>query len=222
MRGEDHQPRAGIVAGVGFGSRRQDASSRQTALAIAIVVVPVSVIGHELGHFLSELAFGFESPTLHYASTGFARESEFWVFVRRGDVAAASAIADVTHAVVSSALGPLTSYALVAAGLWGLARRGAAVFLALAMSSAARFAPVLLLFALGRAEHTDEAHVSRALDVPPAVLVAAAILALLAATIGGAVLTTRRGRGRLVLPTVIGVVIGTVLWMGVLGPIVLP
>ena len=94
-------------------------STPLSALLLSIVIVPLSVVCHELGHFFSDIAFGFDSPTLHYASSGFARESEFWAMVRAGDLAAASEIARVTHAGISSALGLLISYLLVGMGLWG-------------------------------------------------------------------------------------------------------
>jgi hypothetical protein len=192
------------------------------ALLLAIAIVPFSVLAHELAHHFSDSAFGFENPTLHYASSGFAREPEFWALVRAGDLAAAGDIAQVTHAGVSALSGLVISYLFVGLGLWGLARSGAVAFLALAMSSAARFPLVLLLYAIGRFEHTDEAHVAQALGVPEAALVGAGVIALLAATLGGAALLRRSGRRRLVLPTLVGVALGTVLWMGLLGPLVLP
>ena len=192
------------------------------AVLVGFVALPPSVLVHELGHICSYLAFGFKSPTLHYASSGFAREPEFWSLVRAGNLAAAGEIADVTRAGLSALSGLLISYLIVAIGLWRLNRSGAPVFFAVAVSSAVRFPLVLLLFILGRAEHTDEAHVAQTLGVPDTILFALGGAALLVATVGGARLLVRQRRGQLVLPVLIGVVAGTVFWMGFLGPLVLP
>jgi hypothetical protein len=189
---------------------------------VATTLLPVAVLAHELGHFLSDLAFGFEGASLHYAYSGFAGEQEFWRLVRAGNLAAAADIASIRHVGISALNGLLVTYALIALGLRMAARRSFLVPLAIALGSAARLPLVLLLSALGRAEHTDEAHVAQALGVPEALAFAASGLALLAAVIGGWHILSRHGHKRLIAPMFAGVVAGTVLWTGVIGPLVLP
>ena len=194
-------------------------------LAIAVMcaaIVPLAILLHELGHAFGYWAFHFKSPTLHYASSSFAGEREFWTQLREGDAGAASRIAGVTQAGLSASFGVVISYLLVTVGLWGLGRFKAVAFLGLAMSSAARFPLVFILVVLGRSEHTDEAHVALALGVPEVLLTVLGIFALISATVGGGVLLARQGRRWLIVPTAIGVIAGTTLWMGVIGPHVLP
>jgi hypothetical protein len=191
-------------------------------VCIAVALVPVAVQLHELAHFVTDLAFGHPDPALHYASAGFAGEQEFWSLVRRGEWAAANQIVNVRHAGISALSGLLVSYLLIGAGVWRATRASPVLPLAIALGSAARFPLVLLLYAFGRAEHTDEAHVSQALGVPLPLMFGIAAAALLAATVAGWRILRRRSGTRLVLPLFAGVVAGTVLWIGIVGPAVLP
>ena len=92
---------------------------------------------------------------------------------------------------------------------------------ALAVAASAR---VVVLFPAitGRSQNTDEAHVSQALLVPEVPLHAFGFVAFAVATGGSFVVLRRQGRARLMAPLVVGTVFGTGLWMGLLGPMVLP
>jgi hypothetical protein len=94
--------------------------------------------------------------------------------------------------------------------------------LAIALGSAARFPLVLLLYALGRAEHTDEAHVSQALGVPLALMFGIGAAFLVTVTVAGWRILQHRREAHVALPLFAGVVAGTVLWIGIIGPAVLP
>jgi hypothetical protein len=206
-------------------SHTEDTANVRQSLAImaaCAVVVPSTILLHEVGHVFGYLVFGFKSLTLHYASSSFAGEREFWSLLRAGDPGAANRIAGVTQAGLSALFGLVVSYLIVVIGLWGLTRFRAVVFLGFAAGSAARFPLVIFLVLLGRSEHTDEAHVAQALGVPQALLSVLGVLAFLAAAVGGAFLLGRRGRGRDIAPAFAGVIAGTVLWMGLIGRHVLP
>jgi hypothetical protein len=195
--------------------------ARGAALVVAALAVPPAVLLHEAGHYWTDRAFGVES-SIHYASTGFPDEAEFWKLVRAGNHEGASKIADVRGAGWSALAGLLVSYGMIGLGVWGVRRSGRLACLVLASAPAMRFPLVLPLALLGRSEHTDEAHVADALGVPPGLLWSVGLLLLLAATVGVWGPLDGRGRARLVSAVWAGLAVGTVAWLGVLGPAMLP
>lgn len=190
--------------------------------AISVGAVPLAVLGHEAGHLIGYFVFDFPSPVLHYASSAFEGEPEFWGSLRAGDVAGAASIVDIWAAGISAGLGLLVSYCMI--GFPALApRQGASTPAAcLGVAAAARFPLVLLLVALGRAEHTDEAHVSQALGIPLTFLIILAGVALVAAVVGPYRRLPEPNRGKVMLAMVGGSIVGTVLWMAAVGPALLP
>jgi hypothetical protein len=192
------------------------------AAVMGLVAVPAAVVLHEAGHVAGFQAFGLDAPSLHYAYSGFAGQRDFWDLLREGDRAGAARLAPVVPAGLSTLFGLIVSYAMIALGTWGVAQFHSAAFVAVALSAAARFPPVLVLALLGRAEHTDEAHLSLTLGVPPAAPIVLGLAALGVATVGIGWLLRRRGRTHLMAPALLGVVAGTGVWMGWLGRAVLP
>lgn len=91
-------------------------------------------------------------------------------------------------------------------------------------ASAVRFVPVGIFLIRGAAEHTDEAHVAQALSAPP-LLPALILLGIVLAAVS--IITVVRSlpvtdRRALLIDLVGGVIAGTVVWMGLVGPAMLP
>ena len=196
---------------------------RWPAVAImSVVFVPLAVLGHEAGHMAGYLAFDFPSPVLHYASSGFDGEPEFWGSLRAGDVAAAMSIVDIRAAGISAGLGLLVSYLMISFAAFAPRRATSFPAICLGVAAAARFPLILLLAALGRAEHTDEAHVSQALGIPFALLMTLAGVTLSAAVVGSYLKLPGPHRGKLMAALLGGTAAGTVIWMAGVGPALLP
>ncbi len=204
---------------------RAAATHRLRRIALAALCVPPAVLLHEFGHWVGNTLAGIPEPTLHYASTGFRNQPAFWSAVRAGDMALAETMGSVSGAGVAAFLGIAISWGLMIAGAW-LVRRPPLRIVASAVvfASAVRFVPVGIFLIRGTAEHTDEAHVAQALAAPllltPLILLGIVLAAIsIIAVVRRLPVDERPG---LLLDVVGGVVAGTVVWMGFVGPAVLP
>lgn len=180
-------------------------------LAWCLVLVPATIQLHEAGHWLVARLAGF-APVLHFASVdGIPDQPPF------GGAAPAVALASLA--------GPAVSILLVLTGMMSAARAWA---MPLVAAGILRFVinPMFLvqqaLVAAGIAEagagNFDEIVAARALGWPPAALALPGALVLLL----GLVWLWRRASGRQLAVLLAGTVAGVVLWMGALGPILLP
>lgn len=200
-------------------------TDRLRRIAVAAACVPPAVLLHEFGHWIGNVLAGLPEPTLHYASTGFRSQPAFWTAVRTGDMALAETMGSVTGAGVAAFLGIAISWGLMLGCAW-LVRRPAArvVAAAVVLASAVRFLPVGIFLLRGAAEHTDEAHVAQALSTPS--LVSALILLGIGFAAISIVTVVRSipgdQRRALLVDLVGGVTAGTIAWMGLVGPALLP
>jgi hypothetical protein len=192
-----------------------------TAAIWGVLLTPVMVLVHELGHLAILWAGGVDSLTLSYSSSGFPGQPEFWRLLRAGNNAAAAHIAPIGVVGASDVAGLVVSYASALGFLAGSIRRGSAIMLALSVAAAARFPLVLLLFGMGRSEHTDEAHAALTLGIPVQIMVFLGLLVTVSVSAFG-VGVRRERRVALFTGAVLGVVVGVVLWLGHVGPAVLP
>lgn len=206
-------------------TERAALTDRLRRIALVALCVPPAVLLHEFGHWIGNALAGLPEPTLHYASTGFRNQPAFWTAVRTGDMALAETMGSVTGAGIAAFLGIAMSWGLMIGCAW-LVRRPAVRIVAAAVvfASAVRFVPVGIFLVRGAAEHTDEAHVVQALSAPqllPALILLGIGLAALSITT--VVRSLPAGdRRSLLIDLVAGVITGTVLWMGVVGPALLP
>lgn len=196
-------------------------SSGLWLFGIAFLSVPVSILLHELGHYGAYRAFGFDSPAMHYASSGFPGDSEFWSQLQAGNQKEAMRIAGITQMGISAMLGLLVSYAIVVIGIWSYVRFRFTEGLCFAASSAARFPLVAILFILGK-QHHDEAHVEQALGIPEVFLFLIGIGCTIASTLLAAYLLSRQNAAWQILPIIAGVVVGTICWMNGVGAFFIP
>jgi hypothetical protein len=213
-----HTPPPGGISLTSFTSDRR---ARLFAAALATVLAPATILAHEAGHFLGYVVFGFPSPKLHYASAGWDGLREFTLHLQAGELVAAGSIANIGLSGITSAIGPLVTYLAIGTGLWALHRFESIGGAALAVAASARVI-VLLPVVTGQSQNSDEARVSQALSVPEMPLHVLGFAACIVAIGGSFVLLRRQGRARLLAPLIVGTVFGAGLWMGLLGPMVLP
>jgi hypothetical protein len=190
----------------------------QRAAVWAAFLMPAGILSHEAAHYVGYLAFDLPDPTLSYASGGFAGMREYWIMLREGERAAADAIAPIRDVGLSALFGPLLTIAIGGVGLWLLAVRKSAFGGALAFTAFFRALPVLVVYALGTPEHTDEAHIALTLGVPDLPLG----LLQLAGLLGSIWLSLNFMGWKVTLSTVVATIVALAIWMGALGPLVLP
>ncbi|MDX2261496.1 MAG: hypothetical protein SFU84_07330 [Gemmatimonadales bacterium] len=192
---------------------------------LAACWVPPAVLAHEAGHWIGYVLAGLPEPTIQYASSGFRDQPAFWNAVRAGDMALAETMGSVTGAGIAAFLGIAVSWGLMLGGAWLVRRpRVRIAAAAVVLASAVRFVPVGLFLVRGVAQHTDEAHVAQAMGLPgllPVLILFGILLAAL--SIRTVARTIPVGDRRALLSDlVLGVIAGTVAWMGVVGPAILP
>ena len=192
-----------------------------------LVVAPLSILPHELGHYLVLLAVDVPNPVLHYASVSWDSR-EFWEAVRHEDFATAAAAAPIWGVALSMAAGPLVTYAIVAACCYGCVRwRPYPVLVAVGCLCPLRLLVgvvhgVNVLLGSGQFARYDELSVAALTGIPVQLLVAFGVLVI---AISGAWLARYLPRGRrtvAVVSMLAGGVAGAVVYLGYVGPWLLP
>jgi len=185
---------------------------------------PVAVLSHEIGHYVAYRAFGFRGAVLHYGSASHAVAGEFWRLMKEGDVAAATLIHAPWQAGVAAAAGLLMTYATIAACVLIARRRPHPFVVGLGLIAAIRFlgsALVVVMFMFGRRQNgSDEQHVAMTLNVPELAMHLVGITVLFASWRVLLRFPAQEPGGR--AATLAGIVLGGILYIGVLGPWLLP
>jgi len=187
---------------------------------------PVAVLSHELGHYAAYRCFGLQAPALHYDSASFAGNGEFWHRMRSGDIAAATELVPPWQAGVGAAAGLLASYAAVVACVLVARRRPHPFVVGLGLIAPLRFlGSVFILGAMllgrGRDFGSDEEHVAMTLHVPALPLHLLGIAMLVVAWVVLLRIPSRHAKwGKTAV--LAGMVLGGSLYIGVVGPWLLP
>ena len=194
------------------------------------IAFPVAVLLHELAHFGTFTLFGFPDPVLHFASTGWTGSGRFRTLIRAGDLEAAAAIAEPWQVAVGVAAGPIASYLTVIACVLAVRRFGPGplcLVLGVGLVTPLRWVgaiPILVMKLRGMRfiSGTDEGWLSAVTGIPESPLF---LLGLTCLSLGYWYLATAIPRDRSVrvlVPTLVGVVLGGLLWVQWLGPLLLP
>ena len=167
---------------------------------------------------------------MSFASAGWTGAGEFKRLWRAGEVEAAAAIAEPWHMAVSMGAGPIVTFLMVIACVLAVRRYGPgplSLVLGLGLAAALRWLiAVPILYSNLRGDtitsNTDEGWVAALSGISENIpfLFGLACLAL-----GCWFLVTaipREDRVRVVLPTLVGTVLGGLLWVQWLGPVLLP
>ena len=216
------------------GSRRRGVAPPASRRTVAVewglgglLAAPFAVLPHELGHYVVLLALGVPGLALHYSTVTWDLQ-EFWEAIQRADFHAAAAVAPVWGVVISDAIGPLITYAIVAVCCYGCARwRPHPGLVAVALLAQVRIAAGVIHMvreALGapRPTNYDELRVSILTGIPVEVFVTFGVVVLL---VSGGWLARHFPAGRRlvsVFAMIAGMGAGMFLYARVLGPWLLP
>src|SRR5262249_40184045 len=85
-------------------------------LGSTILAVPLTVMIHELGHFLPAVVLGIHHVRIHYESTTYANDDRFWGLIQAGAKAQATALFPFWKVATVEIAGPLMSLAMLFAG----------------------------------------------------------------------------------------------------------
>ena len=194
------------------------------------IAAPLSIILHELGHFGAYVAFGFPDPVLGFSSASWSGAGEFARLFRAGDVEAAAAIVEPWQEAVGAAAGPIVSYLIIIACVLAVRRSGPgplSLVFAVGLVTPFRWTwPIPILFLKLRGARVswgpDEMIVSALTGIPQWLFI---LLGLMSLVLGYWFIVTAVPRGRrvrTVVPTLVGAVLGGVVWVLWLGPLLLP
>ena len=194
------------------------------------IAAPLSIILHELGHFGAFAGFGFPDPVLRFSSASWAGSGEFRALFRAGDMEAAAALAEPWQVTVGSAAGPIVSYLTAIACVLAVRRFGPGPLslvlglgLAAPLQGVAAF-PVLAtnLFGEGFTGNQDEVWVAWLAGIPSSLAVLPGLACLVLGYWFLVKAIPRDRRVRVLVPTLVGMVLGGFLWILWLGPLLLP
>ena len=184
------------------------------------------MLSHELAHYVAYRAFCFEGASLHYGSASYAASDAFWTRIREGNLAAASQLVPPWQAGVAAAAGLLATCVTIAACILVVRRRLHPFPVGLGLIAPLRylgsvFVVVATLLGRQRSNGSDEEHVALTLHIPEMALHLLGIAVLVATWVFLLRIPSRYlSRGRATV--IVGIVVGGILYIGILGPWLLP
>ena len=215
-------------------SRRREADGPASRRTVALqwglgglFAAPFAVLPHELGHYVVLLALDVPDLALHYAAVTWDLQG-FWGAIQRADFDAAAAVAPIWGVALSDAVGPLVTYAIVAACCYGCARWrphpalvSAALLAQVRIGAGVSHVVRKALGIYGPANY-DERRVSILTGVPVELLVAFGVVVLLVSGIWLGRYFPRDRRIAAVAAMAGGMAVSLYLYAGVVGPWLLP
>jgi hypothetical protein len=183
-----------------------------------VLIAPVTVLLHELGHFAAGAVFGFPELVLRYGSVDSAAAEQGFPLWQQG---------------IQASSGPLVTLSLTLLCCFYVARRGPHMLaVTTGLVAPVRFliggvyfgyaAYVWLLGGRMEGSNFDEYNVARASGIPLEVLLAIEVMFMLGAWWYLASRTERRERWSALFAVGTGMVVGLLLWLGSIGPRLLP
>ncbi len=177
-------------------------------IAFAAILTALTIVGHEIAHYVAAVATGAENVKLHWADVTFQDGS-----LGNNGIA------------ITWIAGPIFTHAII---LWVLLTGTSQFFaLALGLGAASRnlvLIPFTLKLSLGRDVSTftnDEITVAKAVEIAPISLALVAVLLGLSGLIVFLTRAYRRSKVVWPLSLVLGSIAGILLW-GAVGPALLP
>ena len=223
---------SGGASSTGTEWRGVEPSASRRAVALewglgGLLAAPFAVLPHELGHYVVLLLLGVPGLALHYSTVTWDLE-EFWGAVQRADFGAAEAVAPIWGVVLSDAVGPLITYAIVGVCCYGCARwRPHPALVAVAFLAQARIAVGVIhmvrkAFGATRPTNYDELRVSILTGIPVEVFVTFGLVVLLVSGVWLARCFPAGARIVAVVAMSAGMGASIFLYARVLGPWLLP
>lgn len=193
----------------------------------AALSFPVTVLSHELAHFLSYVVFGFPGAALHFSSSSYAVETALWKHMGDGDRAGAAALLPLGRVGIAAILGPIVSALTIVLCVWLAKRKPHPFLLGLLLTVPLRsLASVIVLFGLllgrTRGGGSDEAHAAALLPVPELLLHLLAVSLLVVAWTSVVKFLAVGTRTARLTALFLGAAIGGLVYAVVIGPALLP
>ena len=197
-------------------------------IGASVIAVPLGVLLHELGHFVTYWAFGFQGVALHYASATHSVERTFWQLVYTGKVEAAASLLPLWKVGLGTAAGILSTYVVTIACCIFAARKSPhPLAIALGIFAPVRFLsglPTIVAMLSGKTvrAQTDEAHLAVLTGIPLLLLNFAGLLVLVLAWIWLLRRIPKDHRWLSLGSLVSGLALGIFVYFWLLGPRLLP
>jgi hypothetical protein len=177
--------------------------------AIGVAVVPLSIVTHELGHFLFYHLFGADNVQLHSVSVSADKD----------------ALGNVQKAIVNI-VGPIISYLTIALAFFLTRKRYVAFWVILALAAPlGRIVNFVYLYfrALGYSPNPnfDEFNFSRNLNIEPLWLSILTAFIVLATMFVFFKKSWKEGRFKELIAVIVSLVCGVLVWM-LIGGLILP
>jgi hypothetical protein len=192
-------------------------------IAAGVIAGPVSVVLHELGHHVAALLFGFQGATLHYFSATYASEQAMLDLMAQGDRIGVAAVNPLWQIAVNAGAGPAVGYFLILpVCLLAVYIKPDPFFITLGMTPLLRAFPEAMTAISAPQMLDDENTAAFAMGLPPTVLHVVGLFISLAAAIWLARRIPASRRSAALLSMMAGILAGAVIYIGFLGPWLLP
>ena len=185
--------------------------------------VPVSILVHELGHHFFAVAFGFQGATLHYFSATYTLEQSMLDFMARGDRAGVASILPLWKIALNAAAGPGIEYFLILPVCLLAAKFTPNPFvIALGVMPFLRAFPEMMIALSAPTLLDDENTAAFAMGLPASSLHLVGFFISLAAAFWLVRRIPPEKMRAALISMAIGVLAGAVVYLGFLGPWLLP
>ncbi len=180
------------------------------------MAAPLAIVLHELGHFVFAKGFGFPDVSLHFSSVNDGADDAGYPLWQQGIKGLAGPAVTImlvlgfTVAARRHGLGPFTVAPAFAAGVRAVILGGGYL--------------LVRILHPGRVSqgNFDELNAARRLGLPTDLVMAVSVLTVVAAWVYLVRLLPKPIRWKALGATAAGTTIGVVVWVGIIGPIVLP
>lgn len=196
-----------------------------TWIVAAIIAIPIAVLTHEAGHFFAYRAFGFPGASLHYESSTYDLEDQFWPLYRSGAQHAAAELVAPWKVGTAAAAGLVVTYVMTIAGCIAATRTLQPVAVTVTLAANLLAIPiavsVIRTWGSGIIRGTDEAHVAALTGIPEALLVVLGLASFVGSAVWLFGRVTRSERLISIVSTIVGLAAGMVAYL-IVGPRILP
>jgi hypothetical protein len=194
--------------------------------AWAVASFPVAVLSHESAHYAAYRVFGFSAPQLHFGSASSPAVELFWQRMREGGLASAALVLPPEEVGIAALAGLIATYVVILACVLLAKRRPHPFWFGLGLVAPLRFlgslfVVVRLVFGVTGRNGSDEAHVAGTLPLSELLLHLTGIAVLIISWVA-LIRLIPRDIPRIRITVIAGIVAGGALYIGALGPILLP
>lgn len=188
------------------------------------IAAPLSVILHELGHFLTYRAFGIKDAVMHGSSVSLGEGDVFWQYIRAENFDAAAIVYPLWQVAWAAAVGPIISISIILACCSIATRKPHPFAISLGLFSPLRFIVgfvyvFFLIFGNPSGANFDEINVARLTGLPVLLLILIDALVLFSGTFWLVRSILKGKRLAAILLCIAGGLIGFVIYFNLVVPV---